>query len=621
MRRLQFRLGLAMLVLFFSSAVAQADTWLLDFGPSTQTTTPNYNNITNNGVHSFPGLVNSTGQITNAALAITIPFNISSMNTNGTLTPAPEVEFLANATRDSFYGNVVVFQNRTAPNAQLVLSGLDPALLYDFTFFASRMGVTDNRQTEYKISGVNVQTAYLNPSDNTSRVATVAGVQPTPGGTIVLDLQPGPENVNANKFYYLGAMKVVSRAPPPTTCASDDPLLDDKLTSHAYVAGVSPYVLGHWLYRPAGYSLAPCKKYPLLVWLHGAGERCPSPLSALNTAGLNSPGYQIQTGTAYTDQRPFLNGFILQPQTCDGSWTGNSIDAMIEYAKSKYRIDSDRIYVTGLSLGAGGAWTYAGAYYGKVAAIVPIAGTEKSLSNINSASHVPTWAFHNYNDTNVGWGLNPEGSLFRCKSHTHRLCTIEHIDRMIPFATTYVMKDYSADGGATMASTDRTASLVFENEILPTKWLWESSDHPLSTPSKTILTIYAKSGHSGWTTAYGSRDMWAWLYSQKREPTPSLWINVPTIAPLTAGVGSGAIVKVTAKVAVGGVPFSQLWVDLKHLGGSNATRMNYVSATGTYEVEHTLPLSGLTPGTKGIGIVAIDQNGNRTVRYVTITLQ
>ena len=93
---------------------------------------------------------------------------------------------------------------------------------------------------------------------------------------------------------------------------------------------------------------------------------------------------------------------MLQPQTCDGSWTADSIDAMVEYVKSTHRVDEERIYLTGLSLGGGGTWTYASSRPGKLAAIVPIAGTEKAQSLIQAASHVPTWAFHNYNDTNVG---------------------------------------------------------------------------------------------------------------------------------------------------------------------------------------------------------------------------
>jgi predicted peptidase len=406
------------------------------------------------------------------------------------------------------------------------------------------------------------------------------------------------------------------------TCGTDDPALDDTLVAHPYEANVSPYPLGHWLYTPAGYSNAACKTYPLLVVLHGLGEKCPShPLSAINTSNTNSPGYQIQQRTAYANQRPFLEGLILEPQTCDSSWTAASIDAMVEYIKTTHRVDEDRIYITGLSLGGGGTWTYAAAHPTKVAAIVPIAGTEKALSSIQAASQVPTWAFHNFNDTNVGPGLNPPTDLFRCKSYTHRMCTIEHIDRMIPFANTYVMAGYSADGGATMAATDRTASLMPGGELLPTQWVWDSSPYPLGLPSSMQFTLFAASGHGGWKEAYAMPQMWQWLYAQRRPPATTLSIGSPSISPATVGVTDGTAVTITAKVNTPAT-LAQLWVDLKRLGGTGQVRMLLVSGTAnTYRVVHTLPANGLSAGIKGIGITAIDTSGRRTIKYVTITLQ
>jgi hypothetical protein len=336
---------------------------------------------------------------------------------------------------------------------------------------------------------------------------------------------------------------------------------------------------------------------------------------------LNSPGYQIKQGTAYANQRPFLNGLILEPQTCS-SWNAANIDLMIEYVKTKYHVDEDRIYVTGLSLGGGGTWAYAASKFTKVAAIVPVAGTELSLSSINTASHVPTWAFHNYNDTNVGPGLAPETSLFRCQGYTHRQCTVEHIDRMIPFSTTQSMWDYSFNHGATQASTDRTASLgkALPADLLPMQWNWTNGRVPQDSSAKTVMTIFAAGGHGGWTTAYGMQEMWQWLYAQKREPAPTLKINSPLIAPINASSTSGATIVVSAKIALGGVPIAQIIADLKPLGGSNVAPMIYDSVSKAYKLSYTLPVSGLTQGVKGVAIIAVDTSGNRTVKFVTFTV-
>lgn len=614
--------GVAAFFCFICNTV-QADSWLFDFGPATQITTPNYNNITNPDVQSYTGLVNTEGQTTGASLTITIPFNTSGTNSNGTAAPAPETGFPASATQDSFFGNVVVFQGHTVPNSQLKISGLDVAQVYDFTIFASRLGVTDNRQTEYKITGANNQTAYLDATGNTVNVATLSAIQPAADGSIFIDFAPGPDNTNANKFFYIGAMKIVGRTPVSNTCDVNDSTPDDTLLKFTFVEGVSPYTMGHWIYKPAGYSYTPCKKYPLLVWLHGLGETCKKvTLDALNNnSGLNSPGYQIKQGTAYANQRPFLNGLILEPQTCS-SWNAANIDLMIEYVKTKYRVDEDRIYVTGLSLGGGGTWAYAASKYTKVAAIVPVAGTDLSLSSINAASHVPTWAFHNYNDTNVGPGLAPETNLFRCQGYTHRECTVEHIDRMIPFASNRVMWDYSFNHGATQASTDRTAALgkALPADLLPMQWSWTNGRVPQDSAAKTVMTIFAAGGHGGWTTAYSMQEMWQWLYAQKREPAPTLKINSPLVAPINASATSGTTIVVSAKIALGGIPIAQIVADLKPLGGSNVAPMIYDSVSKAYKLSYTLPVSGLTQGVKGIAIVSVDTSGNRTVKFVTFTV-
>ena len=614
---------LSIFLLSTLSVITHADTWLFDFGPASQTTASNYNNVTNPGLGSVLNLVNSDNASTGLSLAISVPFNSSGTNPNGTTTPAPETGFMPDATRDSFFGNVVAFQGKTAPVAQLRLAGLDPAQIYDFTFFASRLGVTDNRQTEYKISGSNSKTGYLNVAGNTSETISLTDIQPATDGSVVLDLAPGPDNTNANKFFYLGAMKVVSHLAAPVACEAGDGTPDDAMVKYPFVEGESSYTMGHWLYKPSGYSYSPCKKYPLLVWLHGLGETCSkASLDVLVTrSSINSPGYQIRQGTAYSNQRPFLNGIILEPQTCT-SWNAANIDAMIEYVKTKLRVDEDRIYVTGLSLGGGGTWAYAASKYTKVAAIVPIAGTELSLSSINNASHVPVWAFHNYNDTNVGSGLNPPTELFRCKNYTHRLCTVEHIDRMTPFASTAVMYGYSTDHGTTEAADDRTANLskMANTDLLPTQWNWSSGRLPLDSSAKTLLTIFAASGHGGWYTAYDMQDMWTWLYNQKREPAPTLKINSPLVTPASAGVSSGATITLSAKIALGGIPIGQVVADLKPLGGSNLVPLAYDSVSKAYLLNYTLPTSGLAAGAKGLGITAVDTNGNRTVKFVTFTL-
>jgi poly(3-hydroxybutyrate) depolymerase len=210
---------------FWSPLSVQAEIWNFDFG-ATGTPTSGANNITNPGVHTRTSLVNSSGQATGVALSITIPFNRSGANTLGTQTPSSSVEFPASATRDSFFGNAAASWNGyLVTNSRIELTGLDPNYAYDFVVFASRMSVSDNRDTEYKFSGANVSTAYLNASNNTTLSPAVPGIRPTSSGVIAIDIKPGPANTEVHRAFYIGAMKMTSRSldPPPSPIPSPVP--------------------------------------------------------------------------------------------------------------------------------------------------------------------------------------------------------------------------------------------------------------------------------------------------------------------------------------------------------------------------------------------------------------
>lgn len=162
----------------------------------------------------------TTGSATGIAVGV-IGFNGS--NANGTLAPtgAAGAIFSTVFTQDSLFGNTVVFNNVIRPSATLTFSGLDGtgATAYRFDFFASRTGVTDNRETEYAVAGLTSVSTFLNASANVSEIATVSNMIPTAGGTITLTVDPGPNNNNGTGFYYLGAFRLTT-APVPEPSAA-----------------------------------------------------------------------------------------------------------------------------------------------------------------------------------------------------------------------------------------------------------------------------------------------------------------------------------------------------------------------------------------------------------------
>ena len=183
---------------------------LVDFGSSSTPTETDadtaWNNITSVGVSDSGQLLNLVtvdGRTTRIDLVMLSRFN--GANQNGTLASAL---FPADATRDSLFGNTKTFSGLSNVTPRFKLSGLDPLLTYDFTFYASRMGVGDNRETHYTVAGGNTGTAVLNAPVNIDGDTTVAGIKPDAVGEITISLAPSTNNTNSYHFIYLGVIKI-----------------------------------------------------------------------------------------------------------------------------------------------------------------------------------------------------------------------------------------------------------------------------------------------------------------------------------------------------------------------------------------------------------------------------
>lgn len=164
---------------------------------------------------------------------------------------------------------------------------------------------------------------------------------------------------------------------------------------------VSDNCFGFYRALPARYD-STTKKYPLLIFLHGSGEMgngtTDLPLILRNAVPklLNNKTFPPNFSVGGKN----FSFIVFSPQT--KSWTTvNDVHSMIKYAVAKYRIDTTRIYITGLSLGGGIAWDYVAKYARSVAAVAPICGsntcTDAQAKAISSAN-LPVWAFHNYDD-------------------------------------------------------------------------------------------------------------------------------------------------------------------------------------------------------------------------------
>lgn len=221
--------SLAMLYATSLMVFGQTRTVLMDFGDPTQTTSGNWTNITKYTNDSV-ALKDDTGALNGDSLIITDAFYNGS-NLNGTTTPADPAAslFLASATRDNFFGNTLYWNPADAnPMGAFILKGLDASKYYSFTVFASRTGVSDNRETRYSVIGANgTLFADLNAANNTSNVAQINNMQPNSSGVLTFQTEAGPNNNNSIKFYFLGAIKM-TRTDSPTT-NTINPTADSKL--------------------------------------------------------------------------------------------------------------------------------------------------------------------------------------------------------------------------------------------------------------------------------------------------------------------------------------------------------------------------------------------------------
>jgi predicted peptidase len=148
------------------------------------------------------------------------------------------------------------------------------------------------------------------------------------------------------------------------------------------------------LFVPANYATDPATQRPLILFFHGSGES-----GTNNTSQING---NIDNLFAAARDR---GAFLYAPQTNIG-WSNSTLFdyamAMIDRAIAERNVDPNRIYVTGLSMGGGGAWNFLNQFPDRVAVTVPICAVPPYPSfNFSELLDEPIWAFHGRFDTTV----------------------------------------------------------------------------------------------------------------------------------------------------------------------------------------------------------------------------
>ncbi|MCO5240693.1 MAG: dienelactone hydrolase family protein [Chitinophagaceae bacterium] len=172
----------------------------------------------------------------------------------------------------------------------------------------------------------------------------------------------------------------------------------------AITSNITPNCNGYYRALPARYDSG-TKKYPLLIFIHGQSALGNGSADDLKKIS-GGPYSLIKKKTfpaAFTTGGKSFSFIVISPQF--KAWpSADDVNDVVKYFTSKLRIDQSRIYITGLSMGGGATWDYAGKYASKIAAIAPVCGassvTDAKAKTIANNS-LPVWAFHNDGDNKV----------------------------------------------------------------------------------------------------------------------------------------------------------------------------------------------------------------------------
>ena len=193
---------------------------------------------------------------------------------------------------------------------------------------------------------------------------------------------------------------------------------------------------------PDGYMADKNKKWPLIVFLHGAGERG----TDLEMLKKHGPPKLIAAGQKF---EAIVASLQCLPKQI---WNPHGVKALTDHLIETLRVDVDRVYLTGLSMGGFATWEIALEYPDTFAAIVPICGgAGVRFVMAERIKHLPVWIFHGAKDSVV--------------------------------EPSYSKKMYDA---------------------------------LMKVGGNVKFTLYPNASHDSWTAAYNDPELWKWMFEQKR---------------------------------------------------------------------------------------------------------
>lgn len=163
------------------------------------------------------------------------------------------------------------------------------------------------------------------------------------------------------------------------------------------------------------------ERYPLLIWLHGFGEQGADNKEHLRWLDLVAKTAPHPNYYCLALQCPEGEMWYRVPDKIQPDDMSTITIELLDKLSAKHPIDSERVYLAGVSSGGGACWETAMRYPQRFAAVVPMSSSGGDHSRLERITHLPIWAFNSVTD-----GVSPE-PVERAVSELNRLGGNSHL--------------------------------------------------------------------------------------------------------------------------------------------------------------------------------------------------
>jgi predicted peptidase len=227
---------------------------------------------------------------------------------------------------------------------------------------------------------------------------------------------------------------------------------------------VGSVIYRYQVYVPADWSNK--KKWPVILFLHGAGER----------GGDGLIQTEVGVGTAIRRHAERVPAIVVFPQCLKDRWwpepemQAQALKALDE-AMKEFNGDTARVYLTGISMGGYGTWAIAANNPSRFAALAPVCGGVRTPPRVAIPSGVP----------DVNTASDPYQAVARKVGNTPVWVFHGAADTAVPVSESRKMVEALKAAGGQVRYSE-----------------------------------YEGVGHNSWDKAYGEPEFFSWLLSQKR---------------------------------------------------------------------------------------------------------